>query len=884
MGVRHGHTFIAFLAVAFSISTIVRGEVVEFKGDSIGRYRLSSPLGIAATVESSSWIWAQPEHGGQPVCFGPRIVLELTNTNSLPQVLKAFSLKLLRDDGSGRYRVGCRTPKEAINTARSLARLPSVRFAVPVRKNSARLHGPLAPTPNDPYYPLQSHLETIDRTTSFAPSGVDLNIREAWATTQGKGVHVALGDDGVDLQHPDLVANEDSWSFNFVAGVASGNHTSSAEYHGTAAAGLLAAVAGNRVGVAGVAPGVRFSSWVIFDENGNVASDDQLADMWQTANSGPSQVSVQSHSWGNSDTDFLIISSVESAAIQSAETGGRNGLGVVIVRSGGNNRARDFDGTFSVGDANLDQYANDPRQIAVAAVRPDGWAAGYSNPGACILVATPSGDFDHGFNGLVTTDPVGAAGENLSVDPNNPDAANYLSGLNGFSGTSAAAPQAAGLAALVLGVNPALSVRDVQQILGLSAHHPHRLDPELVTNSAGFILTHSLGFGVPNAGLMVELARRWTNRPVETVVHSTNTTSQSIPDDGFRLQIRNPSNHSILVDIPASGSLGLHPDSPGAWLPLVDGGGIDSPSVNHLNGSLTVVHRPFERYSQSIALASDAGAAAVVVLNDRGSIRTIMPGTDYVRIPAGLASESDGQLVSRTMATNSALEARFLLNSAQFTFPVKVALTVEHVQATLHWNHARSADLRVTLLSPSGTRSILHRPGGTPNPVPTAWTYSSVRHLGESSLGTWTVAITDEARGVIGSVDSVELHLSGVAIVDQDGDGLDDAWELRYFGHFRFGPRDDPDGDGWSNAVEHLMGTDPSVNDRPLQTDLSRQLPDRMRLSWPALDNALYSVESALSPEGPWSPFKAVPGIYPESLLFLGTSGQSKWFRVRSTP
>lgn len=45
---------------------------------------------------------------------------------------------------------------------------------------------------------------------------------------------------------------------------------------------------------------------------------------------------------------------------------------------------------------------------------------------------------------------------------------------------------------------------------------------------------------------------------------------------------------------------------------------------------------------------------------------------------------------------------------------------------------------------------------------------------------------------------------------DSDGDGLDDAWERAAFSTLDFGPADDPDGDGATNAQEFAAGTNPS--------------------------------------------------------------------------
>jgi len=64
-----------------------------------------------------------------------------------------------------------------------------------------------------------------------------------------------------------------------------------------------------------------------------------------------------------------------------------------------------------------------------------------------------------------------------------------------------------GLAALILSANTNLTYRDVQQILILSARHFDFADPDVATNGAGLKMSHNLGFGIPDAGVAVNLAR-----------------------------------------------------------------------------------------------------------------------------------------------------------------------------------------------------------------------------------------------------------------------------------------------------------------------------------------------------------------------------------------
>ena len=91
---------------------------------------------------------------------------------------------------------------------------------------------------SDPYRPLQRNLDMMD-------------VAGAHLWSRGEGVRVAIIDTGVDASHPDLAGRVFKQE-NFVDGSKSGR-----DRHGTAVAGVIAAVENNSKGIVGVAPAAR---------------------------------------------------------------------------------------------------------------------------------------------------------------------------------------------------------------------------------------------------------------------------------------------------------------------------------------------------------------------------------------------------------------------------------------------------------------------------------------------------------------------------------------------------------------------------------------------------------------------------------------------------
>ena len=82
------------------------------------------------------------------------------------------------------------------------------------------------------------------------PATVQWHLASLHRIATGRGVDIAVIDSRIDADHPDLQARV-RLREDFVGG------HGGPEVHGTAVAGIIAAIAGNGIGIAGVAPGAR---------------------------------------------------------------------------------------------------------------------------------------------------------------------------------------------------------------------------------------------------------------------------------------------------------------------------------------------------------------------------------------------------------------------------------------------------------------------------------------------------------------------------------------------------------------------------------------------------------------------------------------------------
>jgi len=126
--------------------------------------------------------------------------------------------------------------KSTSAAADEVAHDSKVAWAEPVTLYSAR--GTAAPSHNDALYPVE-------------PAAGQWHLADLHQIASGRGTKVAVIDSGIDERHPDL-AGQLLVNRNFVSG-----RPLVAESHGTAVAGIIAAKADNRIGIAGVAPGTK---------------------------------------------------------------------------------------------------------------------------------------------------------------------------------------------------------------------------------------------------------------------------------------------------------------------------------------------------------------------------------------------------------------------------------------------------------------------------------------------------------------------------------------------------------------------------------------------------------------------------------------------------
>lgn len=283
--------------------------------------------------------------------------------------------------------------------------------------------------PDDPMFAQQWGLQRIG-----APRG--------WQIVRGSAdVTVAVIDEGVQLDHPDLLVHAQSWnaSMDTPDGSPTGNH-------GTACAGIIGARLGNGAGVAGVAGGAR----IMAIATATWADIDIAEGLYFAADNGARVVSMSFgvyESWGMWDFDLI------RDALQYAHD-----KGLLLVAASGNengNIAR-FPGsdsrTLCVGGSNR----SDERKRIGDSSSESWWGASY---GPDMDVVAPCLE-------IPTTDRLAGSGY---------DASDYY---DRFNGTSAATPHVAGLGALILSMRPSLTNVAVRSIIESTCE---KISPSLYT-------------------------------------------------------------------------------------------------------------------------------------------------------------------------------------------------------------------------------------------------------------------------------------------------------------------------------------------------------------------------------------------------------------------
>ena len=278
--------------------------------------------------------------------------------------------------------------------------------------------------------------------------GVDASV--AWPISQNASeVIVAVIDSGIDPNHPDLldaiwinpgeIADngidddnngfiDDTYGWDFTGEY---DNTPQDEHgHGTHVAGTIAATRNNAEGIAGVANNVKIMTLRFLDKQGNGITSWAINALEYAVANG---AAISNNSWGGGPYETPLYNAI-------AQAGNTGHLFVAASGNSGNNSD-----SFPMYPAAY----NLPNILSVAAINSTGGLAGFSNYGInTVDIAAP------GVNILSTM-----SGESENCP--NPGIPCYVS----WQGTSMAAPHAAGIAALMLGVNNGLTPEEIIQIM-----------------------------------------------------------------------------------------------------------------------------------------------------------------------------------------------------------------------------------------------------------------------------------------------------------------------------------------------------------------------------------------------------------------------------------
>ena len=377
-------------------------------------------------------------------------------------------------------RVTEQSQRDSLDMANEYHRSELVEYSHP---NFVRVRDIRQTIPNDTLFNNQWHHQNTGQAAGTVDADVDSEL--SWGFTLGNtGVMIAVLDGGFDMTHPDLVGNYftnpgelagngvdddgntliddvNGWDFSAcVGGVGCGDNNPTGPdtnfgRHGTSVAGAAAAVGNNALGVTGSCPNCTILPIRI--SGGNVFADGLAFGYAQQMGA-----QIITNSWGYTVGTPATANVVN--AINNAATAGSVIL-FAMNTTGGPYREDCLGAT-----PDISSLAN---VIAVSASNnaDQRTPAGYGN---CMDIVAPTDGSNTTLGTLftTTTDMQGAAGYNNAfglatcptVEPG-PPPANARDYTLCFGGTSFSTPLTAGIAGLMLSVNPGLNRVQVQRML-----------------------------------------------------------------------------------------------------------------------------------------------------------------------------------------------------------------------------------------------------------------------------------------------------------------------------------------------------------------------------------------------------------------------------------
>ncbi|MFF4829506.1 S8 family peptidase [Streptomyces sp. NPDC001312] len=263
-----------------------------------------------------------------------------------------------------------------------------------------------------------------------------VHAEQAWATSTGSGAVVAVVDTGVDLTHPDLKSNLVAGA-TFTGCATTGQPCGNGDFrgpdgqnngdeHGTHVAGIVAAVANNGTGVAGVAPNAKIMPVKVL-EDGSGTFEDIAAGIRWSVDHGADVINMSLG--GLAGTQVITLTGLESSVTEAIKYANAHGTSVIVAA-----------GNSATAVCNTPAW--EPGAICVASTdrhELKSWFSELPNKPDLKAVAAPGGaGLTSCKDDIVSTVPVGTGSASCGQKD-----------YDYYAGTSMATPHVAGVAALL---------------------------------------------------------------------------------------------------------------------------------------------------------------------------------------------------------------------------------------------------------------------------------------------------------------------------------------------------------------------------------------------------------------------------------------------------